>query len=355
MRKVEIHDVYDLKRWYWRANDGIRETTWPGVYNRSRLPGRNDYFQLPDWDCYSLSGKSVAFTMPDEPWNQIEVSGAAFGSFALGAPVFERPKGQERTFHRLSNPVRGGKLEFTNAEQETPIGELGAYYVTAAAEPEGVGRLTYRLTSGVEPDQSSVQPVVRYINGRYAPDERTTMVAVPPGAPRTTRAAGASRSLPIVHILIPSDFRDADLGARRARFNYSWVNINAGLDGIAIDLPALNVKPTHGAAFPLNIQVSDPDLAASQDARRERVGQTRRAPHDLAGYARPHPPGRQGAVDHDRGRGAPISGRPRSKAPRSGSSSRNAPRRCPSMSWTASPRCGPSMPTWLRNRRARAG
>ena len=259
VRKVEIHDVYDLKRWYWRANDGIRETTWPGVYNRSRLPGRNDYFQLPDWDCYSQSGKSVAFTMPDEPWNQIEVSGAAFGSFATGAPVFERPKGQERTFHRLSNPVRGGKLEFTNAEQETPIGELGAYYVTAAAaEPEGVGRLTYRLTSGVEPDQSSVQPIVRYINGRYAPDERTTMVAVPPGAPRTPRAAGASRSLPLVHILIPSDFRDADLGARRARFNYSWVNINAGLDGIAIDLPALGVKPTHGAAFPLNIQVSDP-------------------------------------------------------------------------------------------------
>ena len=59
IRKVEIHDVYDLKRWWWKGTDGIRETTWPGVYNRSRLPGRNDYFQLPDWDCYSLSGKSV--------------------------------------------------------------------------------------------------------------------------------------------------------------------------------------------------------------------------------------------------------------------------------------------------------
>src|SRR6185295_7049937 len=47
VRKVEIHDVYDLKRWWWKATDGIRETTWPGVYNRSRLPGRNDYFQLP--------------------------------------------------------------------------------------------------------------------------------------------------------------------------------------------------------------------------------------------------------------------------------------------------------------------
>ena len=62
IRKVEIHDAYDLKRWWWKGTDGIRETTWPGVYNRSRLPGRNDYFQLPDWDCYSLSGKSVTFT-----------------------------------------------------------------------------------------------------------------------------------------------------------------------------------------------------------------------------------------------------------------------------------------------------
>ena len=67
IRKVEIHDAYDFKRWYWKATDGIRETTWPGVHNRSRLPGRNDYVQLPDWDCYSLSGKSITFTMPDEP------------------------------------------------------------------------------------------------------------------------------------------------------------------------------------------------------------------------------------------------------------------------------------------------
>jgi hypothetical protein len=77
---------------------------------------------------------------------------------------------------------------------------------------------------------------------------------------RTPRPAspGAPAGLPIVHILIPSDFRDADLGARRAAFAYSWANIGAGLDGIAIDLPALGVKPTHGAYFPLNIQVKDP-------------------------------------------------------------------------------------------------
>ena len=31
-----------------------------------------------------------------------------------------------------------------------------------------------------------------------------------------------------------------------------------GLDGIAIDIPAMHVKPTHGGLFPLNIQVKDP-------------------------------------------------------------------------------------------------
>jgi hypothetical protein len=110
VRKVEIHDVYDLKRWWWKATDGIRETTWPGVYNRSRLPNRNDYFQLPDWDCYTLSGKAITFFMPNEPWNHLEISGGAFGSMALlgfdpekradtERILFERPKGQERTFH----------------------------------------------------------------------------------------------------------------------------------------------------------------------------------------------------------------------------------------------------------------
>jgi hypothetical protein len=68
VRKVEIHDVYDVKQWFWKGADGIRETTWPGVYNRSRLPGRDDYFPRPDSNCYSLSGKSVTFTLPDEPW-----------------------------------------------------------------------------------------------------------------------------------------------------------------------------------------------------------------------------------------------------------------------------------------------
>ena len=260
IRKVGILDAYDMKRWWWKATDGIRETTWPGVYNRSRLPGRNDYFQLPDWDCYSLSGKSITFTMPDEPWNQLEFSGAAWGDLSLDGekkPFAERPKGQERTYHRLAQPIRGRAVRFDNVEQETPIGELAAYNVSEGPEPAGIGRLTYRLTALSEPDQPSVQPALEFIEGRFAPDERATMVALPAGAPRAPRPMPAP-GMPIVHILVPADFRESATGARRNTYNYGWSNMSGGLDGIAIDLPALPVKPTHGQYFAFNIQVKDP-------------------------------------------------------------------------------------------------
>ncbi|RPJ74209.1 MAG: hypothetical protein EHM24_06530, partial [Acidobacteria bacterium] len=267
VRKVEIHDAWDVKRWWWKGTDGIRETTWPGVYNRSRLPGRNDYFQLPDSDFYSISGKSVTFTMPDEPWNQLEIAGAAWGTVRLGAPegggqvLFERPKGQERSFHRLARPLRGQSVTFTNAEQETPIGEFAAYYVSAAPEPEGIGKLAYRLSASAEPSGPSVQAPLAFIKGRHPADERATLVAVPAGPLAAAVPAApkkAEAGLPIVHVLIPSDFRDADAGARRAMFTHSWANLPGGLDGIALDLPALAVNPTHVELFPLRIQLKDP-------------------------------------------------------------------------------------------------
>jgi hypothetical protein len=268
IRKVEIHDAYDLKRWWWKATDGIRETTWPGVYNRSRLPGRNDYFQLPDWDCYSLSGKSVTFFLPDEPWNQIEISGAAWGKITLAdqkrgeepkseKPLFDRAKGQERTIHRIPQPLRGGAVRFTNVEQEQPIGEFEALNVTPGKEPPGIAKLTYRLTALAEPDQPTVKPLVDFIKGRYQEDERATMVALPAGAPRTPRSRMSNRVLPIVHLLVPADFRDSENGPARS-FSYTWINLQGGLDGIAIDLPALKVLPTHGEYYPINIQVKDP-------------------------------------------------------------------------------------------------
>jgi Concanavalin A-like lectin/glucanases superfamily len=250
VRKVEIHDVYDLKRWWWKATDGIRETTWPGVYNRSRLPGRNDYFQLPDWDCYSLSGKSVTFNLPDEPWNHLEISGAAWGKMYLDGTgaraLFQRPEGQEKTFHRLATPIRGEKIRFENVEQEEPIGELSAYYVTAGSEPAGSTRLSYTLGVDAQLKDDSIAPIETFINGRFTADERATIVAVADtSAARNPQPAirNPQSSLPLVHVIIPA----AD-----------WQNLTDGLDGIAIDLPALQVKPAQGQYFPLNIQVKDP-------------------------------------------------------------------------------------------------
>jgi hypothetical protein len=257
VRKVQISDAYDVKRWWWKGTDGIRETTWPGVFNHSRLPGRADYFILPDWDCYSISGRSVTFTMPDEPWNQIEIAGAAWGKMELlaadaknDAPaqsqLFEKPKGHPKTINRLPQSIRGQKMRFTNVEAEEPIGELVAYNVTAGREPEGTAKLTYRLSKSAP--NASLSTIVGFIRGRYAADERSMLLAEPVGGnvpPSTAPALSIETSpdnVPLVHILIPD----------------TWDSIDGGLDGIAIDLPALSLRATHGDVVPMNIQVKDP-------------------------------------------------------------------------------------------------
>jgi len=278
VRKVEIHDAYDLKRWWWKGTDGIRETTWPGVYNRSRLVGRFDYFQLPDWDCYSLSGKSVTFYMPKEPWNHLEIQGGAWGNVSLLTPaagqpgavadpdqhdtspmlakkLFERPRGQERTTHQFDQPITGEKVRFTNAEQEWPIGEFSAYYVHPGDPPAGVAVLRYNLGSQGTQDIPSLEALVDYIHGRFPDGQRATMVATPASA--TATVADEPGGLPLVHILIPADFRALPTGTSRG-LAYDWENLHAGLDGIAIDLPPLKVKPTDGEYVPMNIQVKDP-------------------------------------------------------------------------------------------------
>ncbi len=292
VRKVEIHDVYDLKRWWWKGTDGIRETTWPGVYNRSSLTGRLDYFQLPDWDCYALSGKSVTFYMPDEPWNHLEIQGSAWGNIALltpgnGSPkavgdpdqhdptpqlartLFERPKGEEHTTHDLAEPITGERVRFTNAEQEHPIGEFGAYYVHAGKEPDGVMSLQYRIAATGDLQNPSVAPLVEYIDGRFPADERNFAFAAPGmalGEARPTgrrggqragaRAGAPSDALPVVQVLVPADFRaQPDEGRGTA---YDWENAHAGLDGIAIDLPPMHLKATHGELIPMNIEIKDP-------------------------------------------------------------------------------------------------
>ncbi len=61
-----------------------------------------------------------------------------------------------------------------------------------------------------------------------------------------------------MHVLIPADLRTPRAGLPQSHYGYGWQTMNAGLDGIAIDIPALNVKPTHGGLLPLNIQIKDP-------------------------------------------------------------------------------------------------
>lgn len=266
IRKVEFADAKDIKQWMWRANDGISETTWPGVYNRSRLPGRDDYFQLPDWNVYVDGGKALTLTLPDEPINRIEIQGPAYGDMTWApkagdkaSSVAKRAKDQQRTVDSFAKPLNGGVLTFTNIAQETPIQEIWAYNVTAGEEPKDAFKMTYTVRADVAPDYLNLADLNAYIAGRHPAGERATVVAVPDAAPTRTRPASdlAAPGLPIVHVLIPSGFGDAPAGKPLARnWAYGWENARDGLDGLAIDIPAL--PGAAGAVIPLNIQIKDP-------------------------------------------------------------------------------------------------
>ncbi len=265
IRKVEFADAKDKKEWMWKATDGIAETTWPGVYNRSRLPGRNDYFPLPDWNTYVEGGKQLVLTLPKEPWNHLEIQGAAYGELTwapTGGPdgkLVTRAQGQERTFNQFSDERTGGVLTFTNVAQETPIQEIAAYDLGAGVEPKGTTRLSYTIHVKAAADSPDLDELNAFIQGRYPPEERSTVVALPDGAPSRPRAPDKGPKLPIVHILIPYEIGASPHAEPLYRsFGYGWENMHDALDGIAIDIPALNVKPTHGDSFPLNIQIKDP-------------------------------------------------------------------------------------------------
>lgn len=265
VRVLGFNDARDKIEWMWRAVDGIPETTWPGVYNRSRLPGRNDYFQLPDWNTYVQGGMALDLTVPDESFNRLEIRGAAFGEMRYGAeigtlqPLFSRARGPVRSVHEF-DARRGGHLRFTNAEQETPIQQLWAYRVSEDPEPAGTTKLVYTIQSKVQPDYENLTQLREFIAGRYPADERATVIALParaPQRPRTTATRAAQR--PIVHVLIPAGLGSAPASQPLMRsWAYGWENMYDGLDGIAIDLPALDLQPTHDELIPLNIRVKDP-------------------------------------------------------------------------------------------------
>jgi len=265
VRKVEFADAKDLKEWMWKATDGIAETTWPGVYNRSRLPGRNDYFPLPDWNTYVEGGKALTLTLPEEPWNRIEIQGAAYGELAwkasgaagggAGAKLAVRARDQERTFHAFGETRTGGVLTFTNVAQETPIQEIEALHVAPGPEPRGTARLSYTVRAADAPDSPGLSELNAFIAGRYPPEERATVVALPDGAPQRRRTPEPGPRRPLVHILIPYELGASPPAEPLYRsFNYGWENMADALDGVAIDLPPLKGP----APIALNIQVKDP-------------------------------------------------------------------------------------------------
>ncbi len=268
IRKVEFADAKDLKQWMWKATDGIAETTWPGVYNRSRLPGRDDYFQLPDWNVYVEGGKALDLALPDEPFNRIEIRGAAFGQASYGdgkappQPLFERKQGVVRSVDQFAER-RGGTLRFSNTEQETPIQEIWAYHVGAGEVPAGTATLDYTVRSDVAPDYANLAPLRDYIAGRYPEGERDTVVALPAKAPARKRGdappSASGAHMPVVHVLVPSTLGDPPPDQPLMRsWAYGWENMYDGLDGIAIDLPALDLPAVQDGLIPLNIRVKDP-------------------------------------------------------------------------------------------------
>ncbi|MBN8811761.1 MULTISPECIES: LamG-like jellyroll fold domain-containing protein [unclassified Sphingomonas] len=275
VRKVEFADAKDLKEWMWKGVDGIAETTWPGVYNRSRLPGRDDYFELPDWNVYVEGGKTYTLTVPaGEKFNRVEIRGAAYGALDYSADgssfrnLAKRPQGAVRSVTSLGT-AQGGALRFTNVMPEQPIQEIWAYDIGPAREPEGSFKLGYTVNAQVSADLAALEGLNRFIRGRYPADERNTVLALPPGAGSAAAGAGSAAStgaaahvagaMPIVHILIPSGFGDAFPGRALARaWNYGWENSRDGLDGIAIDIPALKATPGRDGLIPLNIKVKDP-------------------------------------------------------------------------------------------------
>ncbi|MES1971160.1 MAG: LamG-like jellyroll fold domain-containing protein [Pseudomonadota bacterium] len=277
IRKIEFADAKDLKEWMWKGVDGIAETTWPGVYNRSRLPGRDDYFELPDWNTYVEGGRNYDLTVPaGARFNRIEIRGAAYGVLQYSSDgtsygaLAKRPRGEVRSVDSFGART-GGRLRFSNVAQETPIQEIWAYDVSDSAEPKDRLTLRYTVNANAAPAFAALAGLNDYIAGRYPVDERTTVVALPAGTGVGKAAAGAGNAAattaaerikgaaPIVHILIPSGFGEALAGRPLARsWNYGWENVHDGLDGIALDLPALAATPGRDGLIPLNIRVKDP-------------------------------------------------------------------------------------------------
>ena len=124
IRKVEFADARDKKEWMWKATDGIAETTWPGVYNRSRLPGRNDYFPLPDWNTYVEGGKQLTPPRcPMEPWNPPGDPGRGLWR----ADSMRRSEALTASWSPGAKPIRNGPINQFTDERHRRGADLHQY------------------------------------------------------------------------------------------------------------------------------------------------------------------------------------------------------------------------------------
>lgn len=245
--KVEIHNAWDLKRWWWKACDGIRETTWPGVYNRSGLPGRTDYFVLPDWDCYSQSGKEITFEpLKDTYFNHIEISGSAHGALRIHGRLEEdriiHRVSCERSVDRLDEPVRNVSLTFTNEVIEEPIGDITLLQVEHGMAPQEAQRECFNFAwdEGTE-EGEAVQALRQFVRGRFISDERAMLIGTTAKRTEKTDNVALPNMLPLAHLVMAYNAGDS-----------------VGMDGLVLHLPGLKAAPTHGKYLLVNIQVKDP-------------------------------------------------------------------------------------------------
>jgi len=181
-----------------------------------RLPGRTttSSYRL---DCYSLSGQSVQFTLPDEPWNtsrsRARRSDRCRSSRGLmpptpppagqparrAKPLFERRRAGAHV-HRLEAPVTGQQVRFTTSSRKRPSVSSAPTTCTPDAS-----RRAWRASPTGSPRRQHPLPERRgalaFINGRYPPtsDDHGRLPAIPASC---ARPAPRSGGLAIVHVLI---------------------------------------------------------------------------------------------------------------------------------------------------------
>ena len=226
------------------------------------------------------------------------------------------PKGRRDISSMFAAPVIGGKIRFTNVEQERQLESSRRITCIRGGSRREAAKLAYRLTANGTGRQSVAATrwsrlllaAILPTNGRpwwqcrrsggvggrrggppvivegegiaggggggvklwRGPGPRGQRSRARPGIRRAgggAEAVGRRRisgvraraesGLPMVQSDRCDPARPGICGWRGGAFT-SWQNLDGGLDGIAIDLPAMNLKPTHGEYIPMNIQVKDP-------------------------------------------------------------------------------------------------